>query len=248
MANLVGNALKYTPAGTIAVKLSSSDTSIDGGVEMGDVSLTVQDTGIGMSAHFLANGLYTPFKQADSHSVGTGLGLSIVKQIAKDLNADLDVSSELGKGTRVVLKFRAKFAATSTPEDAASPDVRLFSAVRNLGLENFHLYTRNGADHAGALGARAVGASVLDTASQWLQCQTSSGPSMSVTSDASVGAVAEADLAWLVDTQPALLSTMLDEVTAQGVQMLILGGSVSSVSAKMIFEGFPLKPIFVHQP
>lgn len=96
LTNLVGNALKYTPAGTVAVKLTTGQVSRERGAHRGTIKLTVKDTGIGMSTQFLANGLYTPFKQADSHSTGTGLGLSIVKQIAKDLRKSLtqDCSSQ----------------------------------------------------------------------------------------------------------------------------------------------------------
>ena len=96
VSNLVGNALKYTEKGTISVLL-------EGGGQVGvhttdahPLSFIVEDSGIGISDTFLNNDLYTPFKQEDSHSSGTGLGLSIIKQIAKELGAQLEITSEIG--------------------------------------------------------------------------------------------------------------------------------------------------------
>ena len=63
------------------------------------VTLTVSDTGQGMSPSFLRDRLYKPFSQESSLAVGTGLGLSIVHQIAKAMGGSIDIKSQLGAGT-----------------------------------------------------------------------------------------------------------------------------------------------------
>ena len=72
------------------------------------VNLQIEDTGIGMSRDFVANDMFLPFRQADSHSAGTGLGLSIVKEVIKEFKGSLDVQSEIGKGSCVTTRFIAK--------------------------------------------------------------------------------------------------------------------------------------------
>ena len=70
------------------------------------VLITVQDTGIGISAEALER-LFQPFTQADSKTArnfgGTGLGLAIVERIVTDHGGTLDIESEPGGGTRVRL-------------------------------------------------------------------------------------------------------------------------------------------------
>ena len=96
VTNLVGNALKYTKKGTISVSLKGGEQLGDSTADIYPLSFIVEDSGIGISNAFLNNNLYTPFKQEDSHSAGTGLGLSIVKQIAEELGAQLEITSEIG--------------------------------------------------------------------------------------------------------------------------------------------------------
>lgn len=103
--NLLGNALKYTSRGYVHIKLDA--TEMDELVTHGSepiarsmVTLTVADTGKGISAEFLRSKLFTPFAQENSLSSGTGLGLSIVRSIVALLEGDIEIDSELGRGTR----------------------------------------------------------------------------------------------------------------------------------------------------
>jgi signal transduction histidine kinase len=92
--NLIGNAVKYTPAGgTVTVR----------GVErMGNVVITVADTGIGIPAEDLPK-LWEEFYRASnargSSIPGTGLGLSIVKRLVEAMGGTVGVRSEEGVGT-----------------------------------------------------------------------------------------------------------------------------------------------------
>jgi two-component system phosphate regulon sensor histidine kinase PhoR len=98
--NIISNAMKYGRAGTpVAVELSR-----DGG----RVRLSVGDEGDGIAPDHLPR-LTERFYRVDearSRSVGgTGLGLAIVKHISERHQGQLDIQSELGKGTRVSVTF-----------------------------------------------------------------------------------------------------------------------------------------------
>ncbi|MBP2031309.1 signal transduction histidine kinase [Methanohalophilus levihalophilus] len=93
--NLVSNSIKFTPdRGTI---------SIDGKLDGKMVSISVEDTGIGISKenHDL---VFQPFSQIDSAAnrqyAGTGLGLALVKQFVEMHGGDIWFESEVGKGTK----------------------------------------------------------------------------------------------------------------------------------------------------
>jgi signal transduction histidine kinase len=97
LLNLAGNAVKYTPAGSVRVRLSARH---DGAV------LQVDDTGVGISQENLAK-IYDPFWQVDpsqrSKDGGTGLGLSIVQRMVRLLHGRVEVTSRLGEGTTFTL-------------------------------------------------------------------------------------------------------------------------------------------------
>jgi len=213
-----------------------------------DSTLQIEDTGIGMSPQFLANGLYAPFKQVDSHSVGTGLGLSIVKQIANDIGAHLHVDSDLGEGTRVTLKLKAIFITGERAEDAPSPDVRLFDAVKGLDMERLHFYTlTRGTPRDDLLGTDALVTSVRNTARSWLSCEISSGSGIVPAAKANICAITESDLSRLAIDRPDQLSSMLADIASHRTQLLVLARSVRPVSANFSFAGSSIEPFFVSQ-
>lgn len=102
--NLFGNAVKYTHTGHIIVSLHAADTIKPTGPAT-TVTLTVTDTGAGMSPSFLANKAFQPFSQENSHSSGVGLGLSIVRQIIEANGGRIEVSSDHSTGTKVTVKL-----------------------------------------------------------------------------------------------------------------------------------------------
>lgn len=102
--NLLGNALKYTKNGHISVSIQATENSKGRSRRQGledIVTLTVSDTGKGISNEFLQTRLYTPFAQEDTLSVGTGLGLSIVRGIVRTLEGNIRIKSRVGEGTTV---------------------------------------------------------------------------------------------------------------------------------------------------
>ncbi len=106
VANLAGNALKFTEHGS--VQLRAREIQRDGMQAVLEFSVT--DTGIGIPENKLG-GLFDPFSQADSSTTrrygGTGLGLSIVHKLALLMGGEVGVTSEVGAGSRFWFRIRA---------------------------------------------------------------------------------------------------------------------------------------------
>ncbi|HWX90015.1 MAG TPA: HAMP domain-containing sensor histidine kinase [Rhizomicrobium sp.] len=101
LINLVGNAIKFTPAGGCVTV--GGGAGADGGY-----AITVRDSGIGMSEQEIAKAL-TPFGQIENKMTakhnGTGLGLPLAKAMLELHGGVLDISSLPGDGTLVTLRF-----------------------------------------------------------------------------------------------------------------------------------------------
>jgi CheY-like chemotaxis protein len=69
------------------------------------ISLTITDSGQGMSPEYMRTKLFTPFAQESSITPGTGLGLSLVKSIVNMLNGEIEVTSTLNVGSKVVVRL-----------------------------------------------------------------------------------------------------------------------------------------------
>ncbi|CAM1505895.1 Fc.00g115320.m01.CDS01 [Cosmosporella sp. VM-42] len=113
--NLFGNALKYTQHGHIRVSLTQELVSIKRRKKRKVVKLVVQDTGKGIGADYLENGLYKPFSQEDDLAPGTGLGLSLVKQITSQLRGQISLESQVGVGTTFTVTLPLE-QVTPSPE------------------------------------------------------------------------------------------------------------------------------------
>lgn len=100
--NLINNAIKFTPSGSIQVSIGWREQS----AQQGELSLTVTDSGCGIAADEIGK-LFQPFyraRGAQRVSVqGTGLGLSICKEIIEQMGGRIELHSRLGVGTEVSL-------------------------------------------------------------------------------------------------------------------------------------------------
>ena len=100
LLNLLGNAVKFTAAGSVTL-------GVQAGPEI--VVLSVSDTGIGIPANKIA-GLFQPYNQVRSDTAraygGTGLGLSITKKLADLMGGEVTVTSEAGRGSRFSVSLR----------------------------------------------------------------------------------------------------------------------------------------------
>ncbi len=118
VTNLLGNAIKFTPAGHVAIALSVRPAA-GAAAESDDALLDIEvsDTGIGIAPAAQAT-LFEAFSQADSSTTrrfgGTGLGLAIVRQLVELMGGDISVHSAPGEGSC----FRATLPARIAPVEA----------------------------------------------------------------------------------------------------------------------------------
>ena len=98
LSNFLSNAIKFTTAGKVELRVARSDDSKKQNV----VRFEVSDTGIGIHESKIAK-LFTPFEQADSSTSrkfgGTGLGLTISKKLTELMGGDSGCRSEYGVGS-----------------------------------------------------------------------------------------------------------------------------------------------------
>jgi len=108
LINLVGNALKFTDQGEVAINISRVDEEKTRGVCL--LRFSVRDTGIGIAPDKLAR-VFNPFTQADGSFTrkfgGTGLGLSITKKLVEMMEGEVGVNSREGQGSE--FWFTARF-------------------------------------------------------------------------------------------------------------------------------------------
>ncbi|KAK5145834.1 hypothetical protein LTR04_001198 [Oleoguttula sp. CCFEE 6159] len=137
LMNVVGNALKYTDHGFIKVRLEAQPLPNKHDESRSRVTLTVTDSGRGISKEYLRDRLFTPFAQEDPLTVGTGLGLSIVRQIITSMGGEIDVQSEKGHGTEI----KVRMIMTHTPVSKESLEQSNAGMVkargRRVGLVGF---------------------------------------------------------------------------------------------------------------
>jgi len=132
LVNLLGNAVKFTAAGSISLSLDMMP--VEG--ELVELRFHVRDTGIGIPPERMDR-LFKPFSQADSSNTriygGTGLGLAISQRLAKKLGGSMWVESKPGKGSVFHFTIRCRQAtgalasalASRTPEALDAPDPQL---------------------------------------------------------------------------------------------------------------------------
>jgi len=116
LINLLSNAIKFTPAGG-EIRVSVSE-------ERDMLCIEVSDTGVGIASDDIPN-LGNSFFQArssyDRPYEGTGLGLSVVKGLVGLHGGSFEVQSEVGKGTKVIVKLPRDCRASSVSTEIESP-------------------------------------------------------------------------------------------------------------------------------
>ncbi len=109
LKNLLANAVKFTEHGTVSLQVQSAGRD--------RVRFVVRDSGIGIAAEQL-DAVFEAFRQADGSTRrrygGTGLGLSISRDLATRMGGDIQVESELGRGST----FSLELPLSGSPEQA----------------------------------------------------------------------------------------------------------------------------------
>jgi signal transduction histidine kinase/CheY-like chemotaxis protein len=165
IVNLVNNAVKFTPSGSVSVEVRRAvrppespgfDSGIVSAPERLALEIAVRDTGIGVAADRVDR-LFKAFTQVDSSTTrkygGTGLGLAISRRLCQLMGGDIRVQSTRGQGTEFIFTIQVEPAPpysdsglSATPdqmrggwvlcvEDHPVTQARLRSLVETWGLE-----------------------------------------------------------------------------------------------------------------
>ena len=114
--NLLDNACKYTPEGSVMLEVALLDIRDEDG--KGVFEFAVTDTGIGLEKGMLSR-IFRPFTQVDGSYTrefeGAGLGLSICKKLAEYLGGEIGVESEKGVGSRFWVRLPIEISDKETP-------------------------------------------------------------------------------------------------------------------------------------
>jgi PAS domain S-box-containing protein len=120
LVNLVGNAIKFTEAGGVAVEVALARPVTENEVEL---HFSVRDTGIGIAVERQSD-IFEPFAQGDPSTTrrfgGTGLGLAISGQLVQLMGGRIWIDSAPGQGTTVHFTTRLG-AVTDAPQLAPAP-------------------------------------------------------------------------------------------------------------------------------
>ena len=126
--NLVGNAIKFTQTGRVSLRLDASTDQ--------PVMIEVSDTGIGMTQDQAVR-IFTEFEQGDGSVArrfgGTGLGMAITKSLVDQMQGEINLETEAGRGTRVWVRLPLAEAA-QTPRSEAGPDAAQTAPLSGLSL------------------------------------------------------------------------------------------------------------------
>jgi signal transduction histidine kinase/ActR/RegA family two-component response regulator len=136
LSNLVSNAIKFTPTGTVGLHVNARK-------QEGDELYTefvVKDSGIGIAAESMSF-VFQPFAQLEKHITrkfgGTGLGLLIVKSLTELMNGEVFIDSKEGHGTSftVLLPFKVQKPGTTPSSPPASVGLE-FKGMEVLYVED----------------------------------------------------------------------------------------------------------------
>ena len=116
LLNLLGNAVKFTPAGRVALIVSLLEAGKDDAV----LRFEVQDSGYGLSPEEMVR-IFSPFEQAGSierRSAGTGLGLPISRQLVRLMGSDIQLQSRVGQGSSFWFEIRVPVVELGEQDEA----------------------------------------------------------------------------------------------------------------------------------
>lgn len=143
LVNLVGNAMKFTNAGEVIITARMTAREMKHGSQP-MIRITVKDSGIGIAPENQER-IFDAFTQADASTTrkfgGTGLGLAISRKLCSLFGGNLDVSSELGKGS----EFYFDLPFREVPQQGNTKPQHQIENQKPLFGKNCVILTRNDA-------------------------------------------------------------------------------------------------------
>lgn len=120
LANLLANAIKFTDRGSVSLRLRK--LARQDGVDQ--LEFRVEDSGIGVAPEQLAR-LFQPFQRVPGEQGrsrgGSGLGLSISRRLAEQMGGSLEMQSELGRGSCLILRLPLRPTRAPAESSAGAP-------------------------------------------------------------------------------------------------------------------------------
>ncbi|MDP6921866.1 MAG: response regulator [Lutibacter sp.] len=138
LINLLGNALKFTEDGEVAIECHKG--AFNNKTNKQTINFTISDTGIGMNVDFLK----APFEKFQQEDIsisrkfgGTGLGLSITKHLTRLMKGDIHIKSTKKKGTNIQISLPLAIGHTSKMKETPTPyKQEAFKKLRVLVVED----------------------------------------------------------------------------------------------------------------
>ena len=132
LMNLLNNAYKFTPeGGTVSISMSNIYFNDRYGKDL----FVVSDTGCGMSEEFLER-IFVPFEREwndfTKEIQGTGLGLSLTKKIITEIGGEINVKSELGKGSAFSVTFPYGYRVVKSAENLENDERDFTDKIFNM--------------------------------------------------------------------------------------------------------------------
>lgn len=139
--NLISNAIKFTPEGTIRIVVAAVPHG-----ELRRLTLTVIDQGPGIAPEAMRR-LFTPFAQASAEVArtygGTGLGLTVSRELARLMGGDLTVDSTPGRGAAFTLSVDLPDGQPTEAEDQAAINAPVLTRrIRVLAVDDHEINRR----------------------------------------------------------------------------------------------------------
>ncbi len=131
--NLMGNAVKYTPAGGMVSFRITQHTALKSG--WGDYVFVIKDNGIGMSKEFVEH-IFEPFERESTATrsgiQGAGLGMTITKSIVDMMGGEITVESEAGKGSTFTVRIPLQIQDMEKEEE----QIRELEGLRSMVVDD----------------------------------------------------------------------------------------------------------------
>ncbi len=138
LTNLLSNAIKFTDSGEIVLRVMQERETGDRCI----LRFSVTDTGIGIAPEQQAR-LFQPYRQIGIGNGGSGLGLSITRKLCELMGGEIQLQSDLGKGSTFSVSLPFKLAAEAASTRVHDPQL----AERSLWLHEPHATSRLALTH-----------------------------------------------------------------------------------------------------